>query len=337
MRADDYRGARRLRLACASTLEDVLRADAAMRRRRGRANERGRAPRLRRRPLAPPARADRLHRRGRSARRPKSTRAYAPAIARFARHPRRAGRRAADAARSRVGAGLSAAAGSGGAAHGRGRVAASRRLHHGDGRGRGQRRRRDADRIVRRPRARPRLRQQRRRHRASIWRRHAFDRPRRDPAHGLAGLRSTAASRSTHARRCAASPPRAGAGAASRSASPTRSPCSPRRASAADAAATMIANAVDVDDPAHRAPPAGELDRDDSDLGDLRLVTAPSARCAEGSRRSAGPRRRRGPPICAGRIIAALPCRSVGDGPHRGSAALPRPARRSEGRMSAHA
>ncbi len=45
-----------------------------------------------------------------------------------------------------------------------------------------------------------------------------------------------------------------------------------RRAAAADAAATMIANAVDVDDPAVARRPAREL-KDDSDLGDL-LVTA---------------------------------------------------------------
>jgi ApbE superfamily uncharacterized protein (UPF0280 family) len=44
-------------------------------------------------------------------------------------------------------------------------------------------------------------------------------------------------------------------------------------ASMADAAATMIANAVDIDDPAIRRLPAREV-RDDSDLGDLPVTVA---------------------------------------------------------------
>ena len=116
--------------------------------------------------------------------------------------------------------------------------------------------------VFARPAHRARLRQQRRRHRAAPRAgRVVRGRPVSPiPARGLRRRRrSTAASRSTRHRRCAASPPPAGAAAASRSASPTASPCSRRRASAADAAATMIANAVDVDDPRHR-PRAGELD-----------------------------------------------------------------------------
>ena len=54
--------------------------------------------------------------------------------------------------------------------------------------------------------------------------------------------------------RCAASRRQAGAGEAFRSASPMPSRSSPRRAAMADAAATMIANAVDL--PGHPAGPA---------------------------------------------------------------------------------
>jgi ApbE superfamily uncharacterized protein (UPF0280 family) len=46
-----------------------------------------------------------------------------------------------------------------------------------------------------------------------------------------------------------------------------------RSASMADAAATMIANAVDVDDPAIHRLPANEV-RDDSDLGDMPVTVA---------------------------------------------------------------
>jgi hypothetical protein len=49
-----------------------------------------------------------------------------------------------------------------------------------------------------------------------------------------------------------------------------------RSAAAADAAATMIANAVDVDHPAIRRAPAASL-RDDSDLGDRRVTVAVGA------------------------------------------------------------
>ena len=70
----------------------------------------------------------------------------------------------------------------------------------------------------------------------------------------------------------AASRPRAGAAAVSRSASPTRSRCSPPRPRVADAAATLIANAVDLPGhPAIERTPARDLDPQ-SDLGD-RLVT----------------------------------------------------------------
>ena len=50
-----------------------------------------------------------------------------------------------------------------------------------------------------------------------------------------------------------------------------------RSAADADAAATMIANAVDVDTPAIVRRPASEL-KDDTDLGD-RLVTVDVGRC----------------------------------------------------------
>jgi len=57
-----------------------------------------------------------------------------------------------------------------------------------------------------------------------------------------------------------------------------------RTAAAADAAATMVANAVDIDHPAIRRAPAASL-RDDSDLGDLPVTTEvgalpPAARAA---------------------------------------------------------
>ncbi|MCE9660343.1 MAG: UPF0280 family protein [Burkholderiales bacterium] len=79
-------------------------------------------------------------------------------------------------------------------------------------------------------------------------------------------------------------------------------------ASSADAAATVIANAVDVDDPRIVRRPASEV-RDDSDLGH-RLVTCavpllPEARVAqalENGRRAAARE------IAAGRIVAALLC-----------------------------
>ena len=46
-----------------------------------------------------------------------------------------------------------------------------------------------------------------------------------------------------------------------------------RDAASADAAATMIANAVDVDDPAIARRPAREI-KDDSDLGELPVTVA---------------------------------------------------------------
>ena len=61
------------------------------------------------------------------------------------------------------------------------------------------------------------------------------------------------------------------AGAASHSASLMLSPCWPHRRAQADAAATVVANAVDATHPAIQRQPASRL-RDDGDLGD-RLVT----------------------------------------------------------------
>ena len=77
-------------------------------------------------------------------------------------------------------------------------------------------------------------------------------------------------------------------------------------ASAADAAATVIGNAVDVDDARHRARPGDAL-RDDSDLGD-RLVTCavpplPTRQRRRGARRGAAAARAE---IARGRIIAAV-------------------------------
>jgi hypothetical protein len=79
-----------------------------------------------------------------------------------------------------------------------------------------------------------------------------------------------------------------------------------RTASAADAAATIVANAVDVDDPRIVRVPASGV-RDDSDLGD-RLVTRavpplPAALVALALARGAAEARRQ---IAAGRIVAAV-------------------------------
>jgi uncharacterized protein len=79
-------------------------------------------------------------------------------------------------------------------------------------------------------------------------------------------------------------------------------------ASRADAAATVIANAVDVDDPRIVRRPASEL-RDDSDLGD-RLVTCavpplPATLVAQALERG---RRAAARQIAAGRVVAALLC-----------------------------
>ena len=77
-------------------------------------------------------------------------------------------------------------------------------------------------------------------------------------------------------------------------------------ASAADAAATIVANAVDVDDARILRAPAAEV-RDDSDLGD-RLVTRhvpplPAALVTTALARGAGEARAQ---IAAGRIVAAV-------------------------------
>ena len=79
-------------------------------------------------------------------------------------------------------------------------------------------------------------------------------------------------------------------------------------ASRADAAATVIANAVDVDDPRIVRRPADSV-RDDSDLGD-RLVTRavpplPDDRVAQAL---ANGRRAAAQELAAGRIVAALLC-----------------------------
>jgi ApbE superfamily uncharacterized protein (UPF0280 family) len=79
-------------------------------------------------------------------------------------------------------------------------------------------------------------------------------------------------------------------------------------ASRADAAATVIANAVDVDDPRIVRRPASAV-RDDSDLGD-RLVTCavprlPAALVGQALYRG---RVAAGLEIAAGRIVAALLC-----------------------------
>ena len=60
---------------------------------------------------------------------------------------------------------------------------------------------------------------------------------------------------------CAASPPAAGAAAVSRSASPTASRCWRAIAAGADAAATVIANAVDVEWPGIQRAAANQLTR----------------------------------------------------------------------------
>jgi ApbE superfamily uncharacterized protein (UPF0280 family) len=79
-------------------------------------------------------------------------------------------------------------------------------------------------------------------------------------------------------------------------------------ASRADAAATVIANAVDVDDPRIVRRPARSV-REDSDLGD-RLVTCAVPRLPDAlvARALAGGRRSAEREIAAGRIVAALLC-----------------------------
>ena len=100
------------------------------------------------------------------------------------------------------------------------------------------------------------------------------------PGHELrAGIVATGARRRGAPRpttsRCAASPPRAAAGARSRWASPTAVTVLAATAAAADAAATLIANAVDLDHPAIERRPAR------------------AARSRQRPRRSAGHRRGR--------------------------------------------
>ena len=292
------------------------------------ADRRGAAP-ARRRSLAFPARPDRLHRRRR-----RRDGAVAAAIerawARFRRHARRARRRAAAAAHRSVSAGGAAVQPRGPVAR---RMVAACRPHAAGGRFitamaavAGS----VAEELI-----------------------GAFDDPRiarayvnnggdialhltpgavvrgrrlrRSGAAAVAGCRSTAASRSPRRRRCAASPPRAGAGAASRSASPTASRCWRRRAARADAAATVVANAVDVDDPRIVRAPANAV-RDDSDLGDRLVDLRACRRCRRRSstRRWRAALPRRAAEIGAGRIdrrraLAARPlarCR-------RASAPLP--------------
>ena len=79
-------------------------------------------------------------------------------------------------------------------------------------------------------------------------------------------------------------------------------------ASRADAAATVLANAVDVDDPRIVRRPADTM-RDDSDLGD-RLVTCavPALPDALVAQALANGRRAAAQEIAAGRIVAALLC-----------------------------
>ena len=79
-------------------------------------------------------------------------------------------------------------------------------------------------------------------------------------------------------------------------------------ASRADAAATVIANAVDVDDPRIVRRPANAI-RDDSDLGE-RLVTCavPPLPDALVARALASGRRAADREIAAGRVVAALLC-----------------------------
>ena len=167
---------------------------------------------------------------------------------------------------------LSAAAGPGRAPHGRGRVAASRRLHHADGRGRRRRRRRDAAGD-----AAPAARSTRPTSTTA-----ATSRIHLAPGHSLrAGIFAQAldgAVTLTHDR-----PVRgiatSGCGGRSLLARHRRQrrPCSPRTAAAADAAATLIANAVDIDHPAIERRPARELDPD-SDSATCRS-RSPSAHC----------------------------------------------------------
>ena len=73
-------------------------------------------------------------------------------------------------------------------------------------------------------------------------------------------------------RASAASPRRARAGARSRWASPIRDGAG-AHAATADVAATLVANAVDIDSPAIRRRPARELDPD-SDLRDLPVTVS---------------------------------------------------------------
>jgi uncharacterized protein len=89
-------------------------------------------------------------------------------------------------------------------------------------------------------------------------------------------------------------------------------------AAAADAAATMIANAVDCDDPAIRRSPANHL-RDDTDLGDLPVTVAVGAlpACAVGRALTQGAGRaeawRRAGLIAAASLMLQGQVRTVGE------------------------
>ena len=155
---------------------------------------------------------------------------------------------------------------------GGGRAIPSAALPHADGRGRRRRGRGgprgDDDRAT----ARPRLCQQWRRHRASP----RAPAKRSQSAWSIArtGRACSAARRSAPRTACAASRRRAGEDAASRLASLTLSRSSRLPPRVADAAATLIANAVDLPGhPAIRRTPACDLDPQ-SDLGERRVTVA---------------------------------------------------------------
>ena len=93
-----------------------------------------------------------------------------------------------------------------------------------------------------------------------------------------------------------------------------------RNAAAADAAATLIANAVDVDHPAVERRPARELD-DDTDLGDLPVTVAVGelddgalAAALDAGEEAAGAMRRAGLILAAAMTLKGRR-RIVGDGP----------------------
>ncbi len=296
----------------------------AHRRRRGRqslaagppgrrsAGERRRPGAARRRPLAFPARADRLHRlrRRRERRRRRVRRSRLAALSRRAR---RAGRGAAAAAPGPVVARRrrGPARGPGGAAHGRGLSGAcdSRPLHHGDGGG-GRQRRRGADRRLRRAADPSCLCQQRRRHRSAsragrvvrgrplrrpgAWpRRPAARRPLRDRC-GLAGARhrhlglARAQLLARHRRRGDGAGDERIAGRCRRH---RHRQCRRRRRSA------------------HRPPPCQRGARRQRPRRSPRhLRRAAAARCLGGAGARQRPPGRRRSEIAAGRIVAALLC-----------------------------